>query len=85
MGCGTTIAGNHPAGSAHSLQVTEDDVNAGADRTYDITGDSMHSHDVTVTAANFATLAAQGGGSITVTSTDGGGHTHNVTVSCNIA
>ena len=83
MGCGTTIGSNHAQG-AHSMQVTEADVNAGADKDYDITGASMHSHTVTVTAANFATLAAQGGGTIMVTSTDGGGHTHNITVNCNI-
>ena len=40
----------------------------------------MHSHSVTVTAANFAEL--QQNQSIMVTSTDGGGHTHMVTVSC---
>ncbi|NUO49753.1 MAG: hypothetical protein HOV80_12935 [Polyangiaceae bacterium] len=83
MGCGTTIGTNHPQG-AHSMMVSEADVNAGVDKTYDITGASMHMHEVTVTAADFTTLAAQGGGTITVTSTMGGAHTHSITVSCNI-
>ncbi len=79
MGCGTTIGTNH----GHSMMVTEADVNAGVDKDYDIMGTSMHTHTVTITAANFATLAMQGGGTIMVTSSDAG-HTHNITVNCNI-
>lgn len=43
-------------------------------------GQSAHSHDITLSAADMATLA--GGGEVTVTSTLTLGHTHTVTVSC---
>src|SRR6185503_14082882 len=75
-----TIGTNHPM--PHMLTVPPADITAGTEKTYNIQGASMHPHSVTLTAANFATLA--GGGSITVTSTSGGtpAHTHMVTVSC---
>ncbi len=81
MGCGATIGANH----SHTLTVSEADVMAGMDRTYDIMGGSPHGHMVTITAAQFATLAMAGGGSIMVTSTTTNAHTHTVTVSCNIS
>ncbi|MDB4960916.1 MAG: hypothetical protein JWP01_915 [Myxococcales bacterium] len=71
-----SISGNH----GHVVTVPLADVNAGADKTYDITGTSAHAHSITVTAANFTTI--QGSGSVTLTSTSGGGHTHVVTVQC---
>jgi hypothetical protein len=83
MGCGTNIGTNHASG-AHSMTVSSADVNAGVDKTYDITGASMHSHMVTITAADFQALAASAGAMITVTSTTGGGHTHEVTVTCTV-
>lgn len=43
-------------------------------------GTATHTHSVTATAANFATLT--GNHSITVTSTTTDGHTHNITVVC---
>ncbi|NUO49121.1 MAG: hypothetical protein HOV80_09720 [Polyangiaceae bacterium] len=78
--CGTMIATNHP--QAHTMEVTAAEVEAGADMTYDIMGASMHTHSVTLTAADFATLAQ--GGSVTKTSTMGGMHTHEVTVTCTL-
>ncbi|MEZ4373784.1 MAG: hypothetical protein R3B07_23385 [Polyangiaceae bacterium] len=74
--CEASIVGNH----GHELVVTQEDIDAGVDKTYDITGAALHSHSVTVTAADFATLA--GGGSVTVTSTDAAAHNHSVTVTC---
>lgn len=74
--CGTQISGNH----GHSLQVPMDDVEAGAERTYSIQGSSTHDHEITVSAAQFADLAA--GTPVTVTSTSGDAHTHMVTVTC---
>jgi hypothetical protein len=62
------------------MTVTAAEVEAGADMIYDIMGASMHTHSVTLTAADFATLAQ--GGSVTKTSTSGGQHTHEVTVTC---
>ncbi len=75
---GTTVAigTNH----GHVLVVSKADITAGTEKTYDITGTSAHAHSVTITAANFASLAANT--SIMVTSTTGGGHTHVVTVMC---
>ncbi len=73
------IATNH-VHSPHALVVSSADVTAGAEKTYDIMGTATHTHAITVTAAQFVML--QGGGTIMVTSTDGIGHTHVVTVSC---
>lgn len=80
MGCGANIAMNH----GHSLTVSTADVNAAADKTYDIQGSSPHTHSVTITAAQFQQLAASAGAMITVTSSMGGAHTHEVTVTCTV-
>jgi len=77
-GTSVQISGNH----GHVLMVTAADVTAAADKTYDITGTSAHSHSVTVTAANFGMLASNPSGSVMVTSTSGGGHTHQITILC---
>jgi len=74
-GTNSAIQSNH----GHSLTVSASDVNAGAEKTYDITGGAGHSHQVTVTSGNFTTLKSNQ--SITVTSTTTG-HTHSVTISC---
>jgi hypothetical protein len=79
-GCGSSIADNH----GHTLTVTAAEVNMPEDRDYDITGSSPHSHTVTLTAADFQALGAGGGGSVTVESSLGGGHTHSITVMCTI-
>jgi hypothetical protein len=71
-----TINGNH----GHTLTIPAADVSAGAERTYDITGTSPHSHMVTVSAANMATLAANG--TVQVTSTSGSAHTHTISIRC---
>lgn len=71
-----SIAGNH----GHTLMVSLADVTAAASKTYDIMGTSAHTHSVTLTPAHFATLA--GRGTVTVTSTSGSAHTHEVTVQC---
>jgi hypothetical protein len=74
------IAANH----GHTLTVSAADVTAGVDKTYDIAGSAGHSHNVTITAANFATLKATANASLMVTSTSGGTtpHTHVVTITC---
>lgn len=71
-----TIGTNH----GHRLEIPPADIAAGSERTYDIRGSSGHAHSVTVSAANFATLA--GGETVMLTSTSGGGHTHAVTLVC---
>jgi hypothetical protein len=72
------IETNHPHGM-HTLVVSKEDVTAAVDKTYDIMGAATHTHSITITAANFAAVKTA---PITVTSTDGGGHTHVVMVSC---
>lgn len=70
------ISANH----GHTLTVPQGDVDAAAEKTYSIAGDSPHDHEITLTAADFMALA--GGGAVTVTSTSDGTHTHDVTVTC---
>lgn len=69
------IAGNH----GHALVVSKADVTAGTQKMYSIQGGSLHDHIVTLTAADFAKLAANMSVS-TVSSS--AGHTHTITVSC---
>lgn len=75
-GTASTIGANH----GHTLTVSKSDVGAAAEKTYSIQGSSTHDHVVTITAANFTSL--MNNSAISVTSTSGSGHTHNVTVSC---
>lgn len=77
-GTNVAIGSNH----GHVMMVSAADVSAGANKTYDITGSATHSHSVTVTAANFASLQSNPGGSVMVESTSGGGHTHSITILC---
>ena len=82
-GCSATnakvvIKDNH-VHAPHVLVVSKEDIAAGVDKTYDITGGAVHSHMVTVTAAQFIEVKTT---PLVIISTDGGGHTHEVTVSC---
>lgn len=70
------IGGNH----GHSLTLTMNDISAGQTKVYDIRGISGHTHTVTLTPSDFATLA--GGNPVMVVSSNDAGHTHNVNVSC---
>ena len=77
--CGTTIELNH----GHRFTVAKADATAGAEKTYHIQGGADHDHTVTITAAQFADLAA--GTQVTVLSSVDiglGTHDHNVTVNC---
>jgi hypothetical protein len=76
IGSVADISGNH----GHVLEVSAADIAAGADKSYDIQGSSVHTHQVTLTAAHFEKLAQ--GQSVVVTSTDGSAHSHAVTVTC---
>jgi len=68
-------------GHEHPVMVPIADVNAGAERMYTLDmGDEVHTHMMTVTAANFTTLKTTG--TVTVTSTNDSGHTHAVTLMC---
>jgi len=72
----STITANH----GHVLLVSKEDVAAGADKTYDITGTANHPHSVTVTAAMFGTL--KNDTAVMTTSTTNANHSHPVTVMC---
>lgn len=71
----SVIGTNH----GHVLVVSSDDVRAGVEKSYDVTGTSSHAHTVTVTAAMFAQLANK---QTVMTSATGGSHTHDVTITC---
>lgn len=70
------IATNH----GHALVVPLADVMAGAEATYDIQGTADHAHSVTLGADHFAML--QQGLQVTVASSLGGAHDHQVTIAC---
>ncbi len=71
-----SITSNH----GHVLMVSLADVNAGAAKTYDISGSADHGHNLTISAAQFQQI--KDGQTLNLTSTSGGGHTHNVSVQC---
>lgn len=75
---GTTIiiGSNHN----HTMVVPAEDVAAGVDKSYDITGTSNHPHTVVLAATDFAKLA--NGEMVTVVSSYDDDHTHTVYVHC---
>jgi hypothetical protein len=75
-GTRATIGANH----GHALTVAMADVTAAVEKSYDIRGSSDHPHTVTITAAQFATLATNN--SLQVSSSSDAGHTHTITVTC---
>ncbi len=74
--CSSQISANH----GHVLSVPGADLAATRDHDYNIAGSAGHSHTVTLTQAQLTMLAS--GATVTVTSTLGGGHTHDCTVHC---
>ncbi len=80
------IVDNHlPSGGDHKLEVPAEDVVAGVEQVYDIRGDNVgHTHTVTVTPDDFASL--QAGDPVSVVSSNNGpvgiGHDHVVNLSC---
>jgi hypothetical protein len=75
-GTAVTILTNH----GHVMMVSKADVAAGVDKTYDIMGTADHTHSVTVTAANFATLATNQMVMQESTVTDA--HMHGIQIVC---
>ena len=63
-------------GGPHSIA----DIQAGTDRTYDIRGHADHTHAMTITAGQFAQLAADHG--VMTVSTTNAGHAHDILVMC---
>jgi hypothetical protein len=74
--CSVTISANH----GHVLDITAADKMAGAAKDYDIRGTATHSHIVSLSADNFATLNT--GGTVNVTSTVTLGHSHDLSIKC---
>jgi hypothetical protein len=70
------ISANH----GHQLTVSKEDVAAGVSKTYNIKGKADHSHTVTLTASDFASLAENM--QIIETSTVSVSHSHGITVLC---
>ena len=69
--------------TGHVLTVTKDDVIAGVEKTYDIRGtDTTHTHQVTITAADFQNLQKNLQAMEISTPGGTGPHTHQITVSC---
>jgi hypothetical protein len=82
-GCSATnakvvIKDNH-VHAPHVLVVSKEDIAAGVDKTYDIMGTAIHTHMVTVTAAQFIEVKTA---PVVIMSTSVDGHMHEVTVSC---
>jgi hypothetical protein len=75
-GADGVISGNH----GHSANVPAADITGAAAHDYDIMGTATHTHTISVSAAQMASLA--GGDGVMVTSTMTAGHTHDVTLSC---
>jgi len=68
------------ANHGHVLAVPAADIAAGTAQTYGIMGSSGHTHSVTLSATDFASL--QSDGMVVVNSTTNSGHVHAVTVTC---
>lgn len=69
----STISANH----SHAMTIPSADIDAGVEKTYDL-GGGTHTHQFTLTAANFTTLKECG--RVTPTSTVMNSHMHNLTV-----
>ncbi|OQW54264.1 MAG: hypothetical protein A4S09_06085 [Proteobacteria bacterium SG_bin7] len=72
-----TIESNH----GHILDISAEDVLISRAKTYDITGTAGHTHTVSVSVDSFNRLALKT--PVTMTSSVGGAHTHNVMIQCN--
>ena len=75
-GTAVNITANH----GHVLMVSQADVAAGVDKTYDIMGPAAHTHSVMLTAAQFAML--QTNHSIQTNSSTASSHSHGILVMC---
>ena len=73
---GQDISGNH----GHVLAIPSADLDSMVDKSYDIMGSADHTHTVTFTAAQLATLKTHA--PVTVTTTTTLGHSHQVTATC---
>jgi hypothetical protein len=77
-GASATAFANDP-NHGHSITIPKTDIDAGVDKTYPSIGFVGHDHTLTVTAADYAQLAA--GNSVTISSSVTG-HKHDITLRC---
>ena len=80
MGAGSmviTVQSTVNAGHSHSAGLPEADLESMQSKSYGSSSSGGHTHSVTLTAVNFETLRTSA--SVTVTSTNNSGHTHNFT------
>jgi hypothetical protein len=75
-GCGSIFDFNH----GHVLTVLRSDLDSATAKSYDIQGTADHTHTVTFTLAQLASLKS--GASVTVTSTTTDYHQHVISLSC---
>ena len=67
-------------GHTHSVSVPESALDGSSAQTFTTSSAGGHTHMITLSANSLATIRA--GGSVTVTSTTNGNHTHNYAVRC---
>lgn len=75
-GAAGTVSSNH----GHEAMLAAGVISGGAATDLDIQGSSGHTHTVSLTADDLVMIAA--GERVTITSSSGGGHTHDVTFEC---
>jgi len=64
----------------HEVSVPAEDVEAGAEMTYELSTVAGHTHSSTLSADDMETLAFEG--TLEIESSEDSGHTHTVTVTC---
>jgi hypothetical protein len=74
--CSVTISANH----GHVLDISAADKMAAAAKDYDIRGSATHSHTVSLSANDFASLNS--GNTVNVTSSVSEGHSHDLSIKC---
>lgn len=75
-GCGAGISANH----GHTLSIPRADLDAASSRSYSTGGFADHVHSVVLSTVHLAALKS--GQPVTVQSSGGPGHEHEVTISC---
>jgi len=78
--CGGGAAGSVGSNHGHEAMLSAAAITGGAATELDIQGSSGHTHTVALSTAELTSIAA--GERVTVTSSSGGGHTHDVTFEC---
>lgn len=75
-GCGTGFSANH----GHTLSIPAADLDSASTRNYTTGGFADHVHSVMLSTVHLAALKA--GQPVTVQTTGGPGHEHDVSISC---